>query len=45
LPFIHPTLFFREERRGILGVLKPETREGTQGLLKKSDPCKGSGGG
>jgi hypothetical protein len=35
LPLIPPAPFFHKGRRGSLSVLKPETREGMQGLPKK----------
>jgi hypothetical protein len=52
LPLIPPTPFSHKERRGILGVLMPETGDGTQGIAKKStsvrsplplspEPCRG----
>ena len=52
LPLIPPTPFSHKGRRGILGVLMPETGDGTQGLAKKStsvrsplplspEPCRG----
>jgi hypothetical protein len=33
-----PCPFFHTGRRGSLGVLMPETADGTQGLAKKSTP-------
>ena len=38
LPLIPPTSFSHKGRRGSLGVLMPETEDGTQGLAKKSTP-------
>jgi hypothetical protein len=38
LPLFPPTPFSHEERRGSLGVLMPETGDGTQGLAKKPTP-------
>ena len=38
LPLIPPTPFSHTGRRGSLGVLMPETGEGTQGLAKTSTP-------
>jgi hypothetical protein len=38
LPLIPPTPFSHKGRRGSLGVLMPETEDGTQGLAKKSTP-------
>jgi hypothetical protein len=40
LPLIPPTPFSHKGRRGILGVLMPETGDGTQGLTKKSTPVR-----
>ena len=40
LPLIPPTPFSHKERRGILGVLMPETGDGTQGIAKKSTPVR-----
>jgi hypothetical protein len=37
-PLIPPTPFSHKGRRGRLGVLMAETRDGTQGLAKKSTP-------
>jgi hypothetical protein len=37
-PLIPPTPFSHKGRRGSLGVLMPETEDGTQGLAKKSTP-------
>ena len=42
LPLIPPTPFSHKGRRESLGVLMPETGDGTQGLAKKIYPCKGS---
>ena len=38
LPLIPPTPFSHTGRRGTLGVLMPETGDGTQGLAKTSTP-------
>jgi hypothetical protein len=38
LPLIPPTPFSHTGRRGSLGVLMPETGEGTQRLAKTSTP-------
>ncbi len=38
LPLIPPTPFSHKGRRGSLGVLMPETGDGTQGLTQKSTP-------
>jgi hypothetical protein len=38
LPLIPPAPFSHKGRRGSLGVLMAETRDGTQGLAKKSTP-------
>ena len=42
LPLIPPTPFSHKGRRGSLGVLMPETGDGTQGLTKKSTPVRRS---
>ena len=42
LPLIPPTPISPKGRRGSLGVLMPETGDGTQGLAKKSTPVRGS---
>jgi hypothetical protein len=36
LPLIPPTPFSHTGRRGSLGILMPETEDGTQGFAKKS---------
>ena len=38
LPLIPPTPFSHKGRRGSLGVLMPETGDGTQGRAKTSTP-------
>jgi hypothetical protein len=38
LPLIPPTPFSHKGRRGSLGVLMPETEDGTQELAKKPTP-------
>jgi hypothetical protein len=38
LPLIPPTPFSHKGRRGSLGVLMPETEDGTQGLARTSTP-------
>ena len=40
LPLIPPAPFSHKGRRGSLGVLMPETRDGTQRLSKKSPPVR-----
>jgi hypothetical protein len=40
LPLIPLAPFSHKGRRGILGVLMPETKDGTQGLPQKTHPCK-----
>ena len=42
LPLIPPTPFSHKGRRESLGVLMPETGDGTQGLAKKIYPCEGA---
>ena len=43
LPLIPPTPFSHKGRRGSLGVLMPETGDGTQRLSKKSTPMRDAG--
>ena len=40
LPLIPPIPFSHKGRRGSLGVLMPETGDGTQRLAKKSTPAR-----
>jgi hypothetical protein len=42
LPLIPPTPFSHKGRRGSLGVLMPETEDGTQELAKKPTPVSSS---
>jgi len=40
LPLIPPAPFSHKGRRGSLGVLMPETEDGTQGLAEKPAPAR-----